>query len=125
MNKDEILSIANEAYPKIVKHFGKGKNPTPEIKIYRNVFVDLTGDEDAEGEDTPSGRYDRDLNKISLYSDYVLSKEEVLRNLVHEYTHYLLDGDESDELYAKGYTYQNHPHELLALRAEEKWHLFA
>ena len=125
MNKEEILNIANEAYPKIVNHFVKGKNTPPEIKIYRNVFVDLTGDEDAEGEDTPSGRYDRDLNKISLYSDYVLNKEEVLRNLVHEYTHYLLDGDESDELYAKGYTYQNHPHELLALRAEEKWHLFA
>ncbi len=66
MNKEEILNIANEAYPKIVKHFGKGKNPTPEIKAYRNVFVDLTGDEDAEGEDTPSGRYDRGLKKRAV-----------------------------------------------------------
>ena len=51
MNKQEILDIANEAYPKIVKYFGKGKNAIPEIKVYRNVFVDLTGDEDAEGEE--------------------------------------------------------------------------
>ena len=64
MNKEKILDITNEAYPKIVKYFGKGKKPTPEIVVYRNVFVDLTGDEDAEGEDTPSGRYDRDVNKI-------------------------------------------------------------
>jgi|TARA_R110002020_G_scaffold319155_1_gene535053 hypothetical protein len=125
MDSNQILDIANEAYPKIIKHFGKGEQPIPKIKVFRNVFVDLTGDEDAEGEDKPSGRYDREANQISLYSDYVLSKEEILRNVVHEYTHYLLDGDESDELYAKGYTYQNHPHELTALRAEEKWHLFA
>jgi len=77
MNKEEILNIANEAYPKIVKYFGKGKKSTPEIKVYRNVFVDLTGDEDAEGEDEPTGRYDRDVNKISLYSDYILNKEEI------------------------------------------------
>ena len=63
MDKQEILDIANEAYPKIVKYFGKGKQSTPEIVVYRNVFVDLTGDEDAEGEDEPSGRYDGDVNK--------------------------------------------------------------
>ena len=38
MDKQEILDIANEAYPKIVKHFGKGKNPIPKIVVYRNVY---------------------------------------------------------------------------------------
>ena len=125
MDKQEILDIANEAYPKIVKYFGKGKKSIPEIKVYRNVFVDLTGDEDAEGEDTPSGRYDGDVGKISLYSDYIPDKEELLRALIHEYTHYLQPKDLDKKYYDQGYTYQNNPAELEALRAEEKWHLFA
>ena len=125
MNKQEILDIANEDYPKIVKYFGKGKQSTPEIVVYRNVFVDLTGDEDAEGEDEPTGRYDRDVNKISLYSDYIPNKEEVIRNVIHEYTHYLQPRDLDKKYYDQGYTYKNNPAELEALRAEEKWHLFA
>ena len=84
-----------------------------------------TGDEDAEGEDKPSGRYDREANQISLYSDYVLSKEEILRNVVHEYTHY----KQPEELFQKyidqGYTYQNSPLELEALKTEEEWWRFA
>ena len=125
MNKQEILDIANEVYPKIVKYFGKGKQSIPEIVVYRNVFVDLTGDEDAEGEDTPSGRDDGDAGKISLYSDYIPNKEELLRALIHEYTHYLQPDGLDAKYYDEGYTYQNNPAELEALRAEEKWHLFA
>ena len=125
MDKQEILDIANEAYPKIVKYFGKGKQSTPEIVVYRNVFVDLTGDEDAEGEDEPTGRYDRDVNKISFYSDYIPNKEEVIRNVIHEYTHYLQTNDLDKKYYDQGYTYKNNPAELEALRAEEKSHLFA
>ena len=53
MNKEEILNIANEAYPKIVKHFGKGSQTIPQIEVYRNVYVALTGDEEAEGEQEP------------------------------------------------------------------------
>ena len=125
MDKQEILDIANEAYPKMVKYFGKGKQSIPEIVVYRNVFVDLTGDEDAEGEDEPSGRYDSDINKISLYSDHIPDKEELLRALIHEYIHYLQPKDLDKKYYDQGYTYKNNPAELEALRAEEKWHLFA
>ena len=125
MNKEEILAIANEAYPKIVKYFKKGKQSIPTIKIYRNVYVALTGEEEAEGEEEPTGRYDRESNEIQLFSDYIPNREEVIRNVVHEYTHY----KQPEELFQKyidqGYTYQNNPAELEALRAEEKWHLFA
>ena len=83
------------------------------------------GAEDAEGEDTPTGRYNREDNEIQIFSDYIPNKEEVLRNLVHEYTHYLQPDGLDTKYYNQGYTYQNNPAELEALRAEEKWHLFA
>ena len=125
MNKEEILNIVNEAYPKIVKYFGKGKQSSPKIEVYRNVFVALTGDEEAEGEDTPTGRYDRENNEIQLFSDYIPNKEEIIRNIIHEYTHYKQPDGLDTKYYNQGYTYQNNPAELEALRAEEKWHLFA
>ena len=124
MNKEEILNIANEVYPKIVKYFGKGSKSIPQIEVYRNVFVALTGDEEAEGEDTPTGRYDRENNEIQLYSDYIPNKEEVIRNIIHEYTHYKQPDGLDTKYYNQGYTYKNNPAELEALRAEEKWHLF-
>tara|TARA_B100000674_G_C37879148_1_gene933428 strand:- start:733 stop:1110 length:378 start_codon:yes stop_codon:yes gene_type:complete len=124
MNKEEILNIANEVYPKIVKYFGKGSKSIPQIEVYRNVFVALTGDEEAEGEDTPTGRYDRENNEIQLYSDYIPNKEEVIRNIIHEYTHYKQPDGLDTKYYDQGYTYQNNPAELEALRAEEKWYKF-
>ena len=124
MNKEEIINIANEVYPKIVKYFGKGSKSIPQIEVYRNVFVALTGDEEAEGEDTPTGRYDRENNEIQLYSDYIPSKEEVIRNIIHEYTHYKQPDGLDTKYYDQGYTYQNNPAELEALRAEEKWYKF-
>ena len=48
MDKQEILDIANEVYPKIVKYFGKGKQSIPKIEVYRNVYVALTGEEEAD-----------------------------------------------------------------------------
>jgi len=125
MNKEEILNIANEVYPKIVKHFGKGEKSIPEIKIYRNVFVALTGDEDAEGEDTPTGRYDRESNEIQIFSDYIPNKEEVIRNLIHEYTHYKQPDGIDKWYYDRGYTYKSNPAELEAIDAEDDWKLFS
>ena len=124
MNKEEILNIANKVYPKIVKHFGKGKQSIPTIEVYRNVYVALTGDEDAEGEQEPTGRYDRESNEIQLFLDYIPNKEEVIRNVIHEYTHYKQPDGLDTKYYDQGYTYQNNPAELEALKAEEKWHLF-
>ena len=124
MNKEEILNIANEAYPKIVEYFKEGEGEIPQIEVYRNVFVALTGDEEAEGEDTPTGRYDRENNEIQLFSDYIPNKEEIIRNIIHEYTHYKQPDGLDTKYYNQGYTYQNNPAELEALRAEEKWYKF-
>ena len=125
MNKEEILAIANEAYPKIVKYFKKGKQSIPTIKIYRNVYVALTGEEEAEGEEEPTGRYDRESNEIQLFSDYIPNKEEIIRNVVHEYTHYKQPEELVQKYIDQGYTYQNSPLELEALKAEEEWWRFA
>ena len=124
MDKKEILNIANEVYPKIVKHFGKGKQSIPKIEVYRIVYVALTGDEEAEGEQEPTGRYDRESNEIQLFSDYIPNKEEVIRNVIHEYTHYKQPEGLDTKYYDQGYTYQNNPAELEALKAEEKWFKF-
>ena len=39
MNKEEILNIANEAYPKIVKYFGKVNVPNKKIEKDLNNYL--------------------------------------------------------------------------------------
>jgi hypothetical protein len=122
--KEELEDIVIEIYPKIIKHFGNGEKPIPEIRIYKNVYVDLTGDEEAEGEDSPSGRYDREKNTISLYSDYIITKEEIIKNIIHEYIHYKQPDGVIEWYYDRGYTYKSNPAELEAVKAEENWKIF-
>ena len=125
MDKVEALEIANEVYPKIVKHFGKNNTPIPTIEVHNSIYARLTGEEDAEGEQDPSAEFDRDENKMFIYYPNIPDKEELIRALVHEYTHYLQDGEKMKQMYKDGYTYQNHPYELEAIRSEEKWYIFA
>jgi hypothetical protein len=125
MDSNQILDIANEAYPKMIKYFGKGKQSIPTIKVYRNVYVALTGEEEAEGEEEPTGRYNRESNEIQLFSDYIPNMEEVIRNVVHEYTHYKQPKELFQKYIDQGYTYQNSPLELEALKTEEEWWRFA
>ena len=50
MEKDQILKIANEAYPKIREYYGTGKRDFPPIEVHKNILVRLTGEPEAEGE---------------------------------------------------------------------------
>ena len=55
----------------------------------------------------------------------VSDQDGLYKLLIHEYTHYLQDGDEMKRLYdEEGYEYDNHPFELDAIEAESDWEIF-
>lgn len=124
MDKVEALEISNEVYPKIVKYFGKGDQPVPKIEAHRSIFARLSGEEEMEGDQDPSAEYDREENMMFIYYPNIPDKEDLIRALIHEYTHYLQDGEKMKQMYKDGYTYQNHPYELEAIRSEEQWFKF-
>ena len=91
MTTDEIQNIIDYAYPKIQSYYGKGSLDIPKIELHRDIYARLSGDEEARGEhsSTSKAQYDEETNVIYIYYPNMENVEDVLRSLIHEYTHYL------------------------------------
>ena len=125
MKPDEIQPIVDYAYPKIQKYYGTGKLSIPPIKFHHDIYARLSGDEEQSGEhsSTTKAQYDEDTNVIYIYYPNMENEEDVLRALIHEYTHYRQD-HKLFKKYKAMYSYDEDPTEIEAKRNEEDWPLF-
>ena len=125
MNIDEIQNIINYSYPKIQSYYGKGSLDVPKIELHKDIYARLSGDEEAEGEHskTTKAQYDEDTNVIYIYYPNMTNEEDVLRSIIHEYTHYRQD-HKLFKKYKAMYGYDEDPTEIETKRNEEDWHLF-
>jgi len=124
MSIEEIQHILDTAYPLIKKYYGKGKLDYPSIELHQDIYARLGGIPGATGEhsDTSIAQYDK--GKIYIYYPNVETEEDILRALIHEYTHYTQDS----ELFAKYrqmYSYDDDPTEIEAHKNEENWQMFS
>ena len=126
MTTDEIQNIIDYAYPNIQKYYGKGSLEIPKIELHKDIYARLSGDEEAEGEHsrTTKAEYDDNTNVIYIYYPNMKSKEDVIRSIIHEYTHYRQD-HKLFKKYRDIYSYDENPIEIEAKRNEEDWQLFA
>ena len=125
MEINEIQNIIDYAYPKIQSYYGKGSLDIPEIELHRDIYARLSGDEEQSGEHskTTKAQYDEDTNVIYIYYPNIKTEEDVLRSLIHEYTHYKQD-HKLFKKYKAMYSYDEDPTEIEAKRNEEDWPLF-
>ena len=125
MNIDEIQNIIDYSYPKIQKYYGKGSLDIPEIELHKDIYARLSGDEEQSGEHskTTKAQYDEDTNVIYIYYPNMKNEEDVLRSIIHEYTHYRQD-HKLFKKYKAMYGYDEDPTEIEAKRNEEDWPLF-
>jgi len=125
MTQDKIQDILDHAYPLIKSYFGKGKLDYPKIDTsHNNTYAMHSGEPEAEGEHSSTSIAEYYEGIIYLYLPNITNEEELLRALVHEYTHYTQDS----ELFAKYrgmYSYDKDPTEIEAHKNEEKWQLFS
>ena len=125
MEIDEIQNIIDYAYPKIQKYYGKGSLDIPKVELHRDIYARLSGDEEAEGEHskTSIAQYDDETNIIYIYYPNIKTEEDILRSLIHEYTHYRQD-HKLFKQYRQMYSYNENPIEIEAHKNEEDWQLF-
>ena len=71
------------------------------------------------GEKNPHAEYDWDKNKIYLYTPRMTSEKEIIKALLHEYTHATQDYKKMKEYRKLGYA--KNPYEKAAHRAERNW----
>jgi hypothetical protein len=126
MTTDEIQQIIDYAYPKIQSYYGKGNLDIPEIEMHRDIYARLSGDEEAEGEHskTSKAEYDDETNIIYIYYPNMENEEDILRSLIHEYTHYRQD-HKLFKKYKQIYSYDEDPTEIEAHKNEEDWQMFS
>ena len=128
MTTDEIQQIVDRAYPLIQKYYGKGSKPIPPVELHFDIYARLSGIEGMEGEesDTSEAQYDPDTNMMYVYTRNMKNEEDVLRALIHEYTHYLQNITPLKTSVAnQRYTYENNPYEQEAHANEENWETFS
>ena len=126
MIAEEVQNILNQAYPKIKKYYGKGELGYPELELHEDIYARLSGDPEQRGEHskTSIAQYDGKENKIFIYYPNVKTEEDILRALIHEYTHYTQDS-ELFQKYRAIYSYDEDPTEIEAHKNEEDWPLFS
>ena len=125
MEINEIQNIIDYAYPKIQSYYGKGSLDIPEIELHKDIYARLSGDEEQSGEHskTTKAQYDEDTNVIYIYYPNIMNEEDILRSIIHEYTHYRQD-HKLFKKYKAMYSYDEDPTEIEAKRNEEDWPLF-
>ena len=128
MTQDEIQQITDLAYPDIQKYYGKGKRDYPPVKFHHDIYARLSGDEKQSGEhsSTTKAQYDENTNVIWIYYPNMENEEDILRSLIHEYTHYLQNITPLKTRVAnQQYTYDTNPYETEAHENEENWETFS
>jgi len=125
MTTDEIQYILDQSYPKIKEYYGKGSKDYPALELHQDIYARITGEPEQRGEHSSSSKaqYEHHVNTIYIYYPNMENEEDVIRSLIHEYTHYTQDS----ELFAKYkamYSYDEDPTEIEAHKNEEDWHLF-
>ena len=126
MNKEKVQQIINDVYPKIVNHYGVQKGYIiPKVEVHNNIFARISGIEEMEGDDCPSGEFCKETDKIFIYFTYITNKVDLIKALLHEYKHYLQPRMAMEHYYDLGYTYENHPMELEAIAEESNWKTYA
>ena len=126
MEINEIQNIIDYAYPKIQSYYGKGSLDIPEIELHRDIYARLSGDEEQSGEHSRStkAQYDEDTNVIYIYYPNMKNEEDVIRSIIHEYTHYRQD-HKLFKQYRQMYSYDENPIEIEAHKNEEDWEMFS
>ena len=125
MNIEVTQIIINQVYSKIKEYYGKGSLDYPKLELHRDIYARLSGDEEAEGEhsSTSKAQYDDETNIIYIYYPNMENEEDIIRSIIHEYTHYK-QNHKLFKQYRDIYSYDENPIEIEAHKNEEDWQLF-
>ena len=119
LSRIEMQAVVDRVYPKIVNNLGRARRGIPKVEMHNSIYVRVSGIEGMEGEANPHAEYDWDKNRIYLYKPRMVNEEEIIKGLLHEYTHATQDRKKMKEYRKLGYA--KNPYEKAAIRAEGNW----
>ena len=120
MEQVEIVKIVNKVYPLI----SKDNNCDAKIEYHYNIYERLSGEKGMTGEVQASAEYDWEKCIIYIYTSQMYSEEDIIRSLIHECVHSTQLKVLFDKYYEVGETYDTHPYEIAARKAENSWYKY-
>ena len=76
------------------------------------------------GEVCAHAEYDWSTDKIYIYTSRMKCEEDIIRSLIHECVHSNQNKQLFDCYYDEGETYDTHPYEIEARKAENSWYKY-
>ena len=120
MKKNEIIKIVNKVYPLI----SKDNDCDAKIEYHYNIYERLSGEKGMTGEVQATAEYDWVMCKIYIYTSQIYREEDIIRSLIHECVHSTQLKVLFDKYYEVGETYDTHPYEIAARKAENSWYKY-
>ena len=120
MKQEEITKIVNKVYPLICAD----NNSTALVDFHYNIYERLSGEKGMTGEVQAHAEYDWSTDKIYIYTSKMNSVEDIIRSLIHECVHSTQLKVLFDKYYEVGETYDTHPYEIAARKAENSWYKY-
>lgn len=123
--KDIVQDVIEKVYPHIVTNLGPSdyREEIPRVEVWNDIYARYSGIPEMRGEDSKKTKAewkDKD-NTIYVYYLNMEDIEDIIRSLLHEYTHSLQDPDEEKREEQRKLGYDDDPHEIEAHAAEETW----
>ena len=114
-----IKNIVNKVYPVIAKDY----KCNAKVELYSDIFARLNSTSAIDEHESYS-EYSWSKNKIYLYTNHLNSEEDIIRSLIHECVHSKQNKWLFDCYYDEGETYETHPYEIEARKAENNWYKY-
>ena len=124
ISKDEVQTIVDKVFPRIVKDRGVGKQGIPKIELHVDIIARYSGIPDMRGEEskTTKAEWVAKDNTIYIYYPNMVNEEDVIRSILHEFEHTHQDEKENEEFRKLGY--DDNPNEIAARKAEITYKIF-
>jgi len=120
MKQEKIKEIVDKVYPLI----SKDNNSNANVEYHYNIYERLSGEKGMTGEVQANAEYDWLTCKIYIYTSQMYSEEDIIRSLIHECVHSTQLKVLFDKYYEVGETYDTHPCEIAARKAENSWYKY-
>jgi len=123
MTQGEVQLIVDRVFPQIVQDRTAPPQGVPKIELHADIYARHSGIEGMEGELSHSSKAEfvDENNAIYVYFPNMVSEEDVIRSLLHEFEHAHQDPKEYEDFREQGFDGQTNPLEVKAFAAEEKW----
>jgi len=123
MSEEEVQSIVDRVFDQIVEDRGTPPQGKPSVDLHTDIYARYSDTPGMEGEVSGEAKaefVDED-NAIYVYFPNMISEEDVIRSLLHEFEHAWQDPEEYEAYRKAEFDGQTNPLEVKAFAAEEKW----